>query len=128
MANATLAPVDIEDIAQIAFQLLYNGGHENKSYNITGPEALTMTEVAGYISQATGRTVRYVDVTLEEYKQAMLAIGTSPERVEAFAELWNERRACGESRVNLRTHEIFAVQPTTFAEFASRNAARFRGE
>lgn len=128
MANATLAPVDIEDIAKIAFRLLHDGGHENKSYDITGPEALTMTEVAAQISQVTGRTIQYVDVTLEEYKRAMLAMGTSPERVETFAELWGERRDRGGSRVNLSTHEIFGVRPTTFAEFASRNAARFRGE
>jgi uncharacterized protein YbjT (DUF2867 family) len=128
MANATLAPVDIEDIAKIAFRLLHDGGHENKSYDITGPEALTMTEVAAQISQATGRTIQYVDITLEEYKRAMLAMGTSPERVEAFAELWGERRDRGGSQVNLSTHEIFGVRPTTFAEFASRNAARFRGE
>jgi len=126
MANATLAPVAIEDIAKIAFRLLHNGGHENKSYDITGPEALTMTEVAAHISRAIGRDIRYIDVTLEEYRQAMLATGAAPERVEAFAELWGERRACGESRVNLSTHETFGVRPTTFAEFASRNAAMFR--
>jgi uncharacterized protein YbjT (DUF2867 family) len=128
MGNATLAPVDIEDIAKIAFRLLHDGGHENKSYNITGPEALTMTEVAAQISQVAGRTIQYVDITLEEYKRAMLAQGTPSERVEAFAELWGERRDRGGSRVNLSAHEIFGVRPTTFAEFASRNAARFRGE
>jgi uncharacterized protein YbjT (DUF2867 family) len=128
MGNARLSPVDVEDIAKIAFKLLRNGGHESRSYNITGPESLTMTEFAERISQAAGKAIQYVDITLEEYRRAMLVAGASPERVDAFVELWSERRKYSESKIDLSTHEAFGVQPTTFAEFASRNAAVFRGE
>jgi uncharacterized protein YbjT (DUF2867 family) len=128
MGNARLSPVDVEDIAKIAFKLLHNGGHESRSYNITGPESLTMTEFAERISQAAGKAIQYVDITLEEYRRAMLVAGASPERVDAFVELWSERRKYSKSKIDLSTHEAFGVQPTTFAEFASRNAAVFRGE
>jgi nucleoside-diphosphate-sugar epimerase len=128
MENARLSPVDIEDIAKVAFALLRSSGHEGKSYDMTGPEALTMAEIAEQISQATGRTIEYVNITLEEYRRAVLAAGASPERADGFVELWSERRKCSESRVYLGTHEAFGVQPTTFAEFALRNAAVFRGE
>ena len=128
MGNARLSPVDVEDIAKIAFRLLRNGGHESRSYNITGPESLTMTEFAERISQAAGKAIQYVDITLEEYRRAMLVAGASPERVDAFVELWSERRKYSKSKIDLSTHEAFGVQPTTFAEFASRNAAVFRGE
>jgi uncharacterized protein YbjT (DUF2867 family) len=127
MESARLSPVDNEDIAKIAFRLLHNGGHEGRSYAITGPESLTMTEIAEQVSQAIGKTVRYVNITQEEYRSAMLAAGASPERADAFVELWSERRKCSESRVDLSTHMAFGVQPTTFAEFARRNAAVFRG-
>ena len=125
MENAKLSPVDIEDIANVAFALLHSEGHEGKSYEMTGPEALTMAEVAEQVSQATGRTIEYVNITLEEYRRAILAAGTSPERADGFVEIWSERRRCGESRVDLRAHETFGVSPTTFAEFARRNAARW---
>jgi uncharacterized protein YbjT (DUF2867 family) len=128
MQHARLSPVDVEDIAKIAFRLLCNGGHESRSYDITGPESLTMTEIAERISQATGRSIEYVDITLEEYRRAMLTAGVSPERVDAFVELWSERRKCSESKVDLSTHEAFGVQPTTFVAFASRNAAVFHGK
>jgi hypothetical protein len=36
-------------------------------------------------------------------------------------------REFAKSRVNLATHEAFGIQPTTFKEFARRNAAAFRG-
>jgi uncharacterized protein YbjT (DUF2867 family) len=128
MESAKLSPVDVQDIAKVAFALLRNGGHEAKSYDMTGPEALTMTDAAERISRAIGKTVRYVNVTLEEKRRTLLATGMPPERTDALNELFSERRKCSESRVYLGTHETFGVQPTTFAEFARRNAAAFRGE
>jgi len=128
MGNAKLSPVDIEDIAKVAFAVLLNGGHEAKSYDMTGPEALTMTEIAERISQAIGKTIRYVDVAPEEKRRALLAAGTPPELTDAIDELFAERRKRLESRVYLGTHELLGIQPATFAEFARRNAALFRGE
>jgi uncharacterized protein YbjT (DUF2867 family) len=128
MENARLAPVDVEDIAKVAFALLYNGGHEAKSYDMTGPEALTMTEVAERISQAIGKNVRYVNIAPEEKRRALLAAGIPAELADAIDELFTERRKRPESRVYLGTHELFGIQPTTFAEFARRNAAVFGGE
>lgn len=95
---------------------------------MTGPEALTMAEVAERISQVTGRTIVYRNITLKEYRQAMLAAGASPERADAFVELWGERRKWVASSVDLGAHETLGVRPTPFAEFARRNAAVFRGE
>lgn len=128
MGNAKLAPVDIEDIAKVAFAVLLDRGHEAKSYDMTGPEALTMTEVAERISRAIGKNVRYVNVAAEDKRQSLLAAGTPPELADAIDELFAERRKRLESRVYLGTHDLFGIQPTTFAEFARRNAIVFRGE
>jgi uncharacterized protein YbjT (DUF2867 family) len=128
MENAKLAPVDIEDIAKVAFALLRNGGHHAKSYDMTGPEALTMTDIAERISQAIGKTVRYVNVAPEEKRRALLAAGTPPAFADALDELFAERRKQRESRVYLGTHVAFGIQPTTFADFARHNADLFSGE
>ena len=63
LEDAKLAPVDIEDIAKAAFALLHTPGHEGKRYEMTGPEALSMTEIAEHISLAIGKTVRYVNIS-----------------------------------------------------------------
>lgn len=112
----------------MAFALLHSEGHEGKSYDMTGPEALTMTEVTERISQAIGKPIRYVNITLEEKRQAWLAAGIPSERVDTVSEVVSERSKCSESRAYLDTHKAFGVQPTTFAEFARRNVAVFRGE
>ncbi|HEY4385378.1 MAG TPA: SDR family oxidoreductase [Ktedonobacteraceae bacterium] len=128
MGNVRLSPVAIEDIAKVAFALLHSEGHEGKSYDMTGPEALTMAEVTERISQAIGKPFRYVNIPLEETRQAWLAAGILSERVDTIMEVLSERSKCPESRVFLDTHQAFGVHPTTFAEFARRNAAVFRGE
>jgi uncharacterized protein YbjT (DUF2867 family) len=129
MENARLSPIDVEDIAKIAYALLRNGAeHEGKSYDMTGPQSLTMTEVAEQISRAVGRTIRYVNVTPAERRQALLERGISASFADALDEQASERLKCPESRVCLDAHQACGIEPTTFAEFARRNAAVFRGE
>jgi uncharacterized protein YbjT (DUF2867 family) len=128
MENAKLSPVDVEDIAKVAFALLHSEGHETSSYEMTGPEALTMSEVAEKISRVIGTTVRYINLALEEKRRALLAAGIPPARADLLNELFSERRQCSESRVYLGTHSAFGIHSTTFAEFARRNAAVFCGE
>jgi uncharacterized protein YbjT (DUF2867 family) len=125
--DVRLSPVDLEDVAKVAVVLLRGAGHEGQRYDMTGPEALTMTDIAERITQATGRTVRYVNVSPAERRQALLNAGASPEFADALDEQGAERRRCPESRVYLTTHETFGVRPTSFAEFARRNAVVFRG-
>ena len=93
LADVRLNPVDLADVAKVGFSLLRDGGHEGERLPMTGPEALTMAEVADRVSHATGRTVRYVAVSRSDRRQALIARGI----------------------------------PTTFLEFAQRNAEAFGG-
>jgi len=127
MEHAKLSPIDVEDIAKIAFALLRNGGHEGKSYNMTGPEALTMMEIAEQISQAVGKTVRYVNVAPAERRRALLAVGIPPAIADALDVQFSERRKGSESRVYPGTHDAFGIHSTTFAEFARRLATEHGG-
>ncbi len=128
LEDAKLAPIDIEDIAKIAFAVLHTAGHEGKNYDMTGPQALTMTEIAEQISQAIGKAIRYVNVAPEERRRALLAAGIPPYFADALDIQASERRKGVESRIYPGTHQALGILPTTFAEFARRNAAVFRGE
>jgi uncharacterized protein YbjT (DUF2867 family) len=128
MADARIASIDVGDIAEVAIITLTSPGHEGKIYPITGPEALTMSEVAERLSAATGRTIRYVDVAPEDAKRAQLAAGVPPYMADALSELFAERRNGGESKVWPVLQDVFRMRATSFAEFAARNAAIFRGE
>jgi uncharacterized protein YbjT (DUF2867 family) len=128
MEDAKIASIDIGDIAEVAADVLTGSGHEGKTYPITGPEALGMAEVAEKLSAATGRTVRYVDISPEDAKKARLAAGMTPYMAEALDELFAERRKGKEALVSPVIPTVFKRQATSFYEFAARYAPVFRGE
>jgi uncharacterized protein YbjT (DUF2867 family) len=127
MAGQRIASIDIADIAAVAVHILHGAGHDNQTYPITGPQALTMAEVAAILSDVTGTAIRYVDVPPEAARQAQLKAGMPPYLADALAELFAERRAGKEAQVSALTPALLGRPATSFAEFAERNAAVFRG-
>ncbi len=68
-----------DDIADAAASVLTTGGHEGRSYDVTGPEALTMDETAERLSSAVGRRIAYRAQTPEEARATR-----STSRLEKF--------------------------------------------
>src|SRR5229473_2506749 len=128
MDDARIASIDVGDIAEIAADVLTSSGHEGKTYPLTGPEALTMTQVAEKLSAATGKTIRYVNVPPEDARQAQLAAGMPPYLADALFELFAERRNGKEGKVWPEAEILLKRKPTSFDEFARRNAAMFGGD
>jgi uncharacterized protein YbjT (DUF2867 family) len=126
--DARIASVDIDDIAAVAAAVLTASGHEGKIYPLTGPEALTMTEVAQKLSVVAGKPVKYINVPPEDAKRAQLAAGVPPYLVDALNELFAERRKGGESHVWPTIATVFKMKPTSLDEFAAKHGAIFRGE
>lgn len=128
MEDARIASIDIGDIAEVAVAVLTGAGHEGKTYPITGPEALGMAEVAERLSRATGKPIRYVNVSPEDARKARLAAGVPAYLADALDELFTERRRGKESVVSPVVESVFGLRATRFEEFAVRHAAIFRGE
>jgi NAD(P)H dehydrogenase (quinone) len=55
-----------DDVADALAAILTAPGHDGATYELTGPEALTLAEAAAELSRTSDRTVSYVDETLEE--------------------------------------------------------------
>jgi uncharacterized protein YbjT (DUF2867 family) len=93
---------------------------------VTGPEALAMTDIADRISRATESTVRYVPISPDARRRALIAHGIPAEFADALDKQAEERLKGGiESQVDLSAHRLFKIKPTTFLEFAQRNAQAF---
>ncbi|WBO61931.1 SDR family oxidoreductase [Streptomyces camelliae] len=61
------AVVAQDDIADAAVAVLREPGpHAGRTYDLTGPEALTLTEIAATLTEVTGRPVSYVRETVED--------------------------------------------------------------
>jgi NAD(P)H dehydrogenase (quinone) len=58
--------VSRDDIADVAAAVLIGSGHLGRTYNVTGPEALTMVETAEILSAAVQRKIAYQEQTPQE--------------------------------------------------------------
>ncbi len=86
------SPVHVEDVAKVASELLLREGNESKSYDMTGPEALTLREIARRIFGGHRGTHSHRNGQPRREKQALLAAGASPYFVDALDEQTSERR------------------------------------
>ncbi|MEU9011433.1 SDR family oxidoreductase [Streptomyces sp. NPDC048479] len=55
-----------EDIADVATAVLLGDGHDGATYDVTGPEALSLDEAAAELTRFIGRQITYVPETHEE--------------------------------------------------------------
>jgi len=118
--NAKLSPIDIENVAKVCVQLLITDGHENKVYEMTGPDAMDMNQACEIISRVTTNKIRYESLALDDYIRDIT--GKVPEeRLIILTQIAKERAKCIDSHVKLNTHKLFNVRPTNFAEFIYKN-------
>lgn len=77
--SGKISYISSRDIGRTAAAILTSrDGHQGQTYELTGPEALDNDAVAAAASRAFGRTIRYVDVTPEQFEKAALAMGLPP--------------------------------------------------
>ncbi|WP_419997140.1 NAD(P)H-binding protein [Streptomyces boninensis] len=79
--------VDLEDVADVAVAALAEDGHAGRTYELSGPRLLTLHDAAAEIAAVSGRDVRYVPVTPEQFAK-VAGEHLPPEIVELFTDLF----------------------------------------
>jgi NAD(P)H dehydrogenase (quinone) len=74
--DARVAYVTREDCAAAAAAVLATPGHENKAYNITGPDAIGSRELVALASELSGKPVELVVLSEADYRAQLSASGT----------------------------------------------------
>jgi len=74
------------DYAEAAAVVLASEVHENKTYELAGDEAYTLTELAAEISRQTGKTVPYNNLTEAEYAGILKSFGLPDGLAEMLAD------------------------------------------
>jgi uncharacterized protein YbjT (DUF2867 family) len=122
--NGAEAFVDAADIAAVAVETLADpDAHAGAVYAPTGPQALTMAEVAGIIAAVAGRPVRHNDIERGGWIDAAIAAGVVPPGYGVVLNWLTGMIASGHgSRPNDDVRRITGFPPASFADFARRNA------
>jgi uncharacterized protein YbjT (DUF2867 family) len=74
-----------DDVADAAVAVLRDpSSHRDVAYPLTGPEALSLAEIATILSEETGRRTSYAPETIEEAHASRAGYGAPPWQVDAW--------------------------------------------
>ena len=105
-----------------------NRGHANKTYNLTGPQALTHREMAAELSAALHRPVAFVDVGPAELLAFLRKMGMDTWMAEGLVEDYAHYHRGEAAEVALGVQEATGQPPRSFATFAHDYAPVFNDD
>jgi uncharacterized protein YbjT (DUF2867 family) len=118
--------IDTRDIAAVAVKALTTSGHENKAYELTGPEAVSHEQIAQKLSAAAGTQIKYVDIPPAAYKESSLAAGVPEFYVDLLLNLYQFYVAGQAEKLSKDVERVLGRKPRTFDEFARDHAQAFK--
>lgn len=124
--NGKLGIIDPRDIAAVALKTLTTPGHDGKSYDLTGPAALSTQEQVDWIGRAIGKPLKFVDVPDAAAKDAMLKQGWNPQLADLMLEFTNLIKAGQAALITDWVQKVSGKPPRTFEAWATENASAFR--
>ena len=114
--------IDADDIADVAVAALTEDGHVGRLYELTGPRLLTFAEAVHEIAEATGREIRYVPVSIDEYATAATGQGVPDEVIDILTYLFGEVLDGRNAHLADGVQRALGREPRDFADYA-RTAA-----
>jgi uncharacterized protein YbjT (DUF2867 family) len=114
------------DVARVLTTILSEPQqHIGKTYHLTGPVSEDMKAVAREFSAALGRTISYVDVPLDAFKEQLVSLGMAPHvvaHVTTMALLNQDNRY---DRFSNDVEGITGIAPMSIQDFVRSHAEAF---
>ncbi len=114
--------VDADDIAAVAATALTEDGHAGRSYEVSGPHALSFEEALEIITRESGRPVRYLGGDAD-YRAAQSAFGMPQNQTEAALAAFAALRESGDGEPTESVREVTGRAPIPFETYAARATA-----
>ncbi|MBW0102284.1 NAD(P)H-binding protein [Pseudonocardia sp. KRD291] len=116
--------IDIEDLAEVAVTVLAEPGrHAGRTYELTGPRAITFAEATELISRASDLPITYKQISPAEYTAALVETGLDATDVRTLAAMYEliERGVLSGTTDGIAT--VLGRSPRTFEDYVVRTAA-----
>jgi uncharacterized protein YbjT (DUF2867 family) len=126
-AAASAAPIVETDIAAVAAQALLTDELVGQRIPLTGPQALTNSELVGTIGAVLGRRLRYLEVPADVVRQRFIGLGLGAE----FADAYTAMLADALDKPALVTREVEKITgrpATSFAQWVSDHRDLFTNQ
>jgi len=109
----------------VAVAALTKAGHEGKTYDLTGPEALTHAQMAGQLSQALNRPVTFVDLPEEAFREGLRRFHMPDWQADGLIEDYAHYRRGEAAGISSAVKDVTGVAPHPFSVFAQDHKAAF---
>lgn len=120
--DGRISVVARDDIADVATTILRSPAeHTGQTYDLTGPEALTLHEIAAIATAVTGRPIRYLNETIEEAYHSRAAYAAPPWQVEAWVSTYTAIAAGEMAGVSADIERIIGRPATPLRDVLERS-------
>jgi NAD(P)H dehydrogenase (quinone) len=85
--DGRIAPIARRDCAAAAVAVLTSDGHDGKIYDVTGPEALTQSDIAALVSEVSGQPVEVMPIGDRRLAWALGRLGAPKSVAQAVVSL-----------------------------------------
>lgn len=124
--GSATAWIDARDIAEVAAQVLVNGGAAGQVLDLTGPEALRLNQLAERISAAAGDPVKAIEESVFEAEARMRADGVDEDFVAYITRIGESIIAGDTATVTGEVERVTGRPPRNIDAFLIEHAARLR--
>jgi uncharacterized protein YbjT (DUF2867 family) len=115
--------VDADDIADVAVAALTEDDHVGEVYELTGPRLLTFADAVWEISRATGREIRYVPASIDDFAAGLEEDAVPGEWIELLVYLFQEVLDGRNAHLADGVQRALGREPKDFAAYARDAAA-----
>jgi uncharacterized protein YbjT (DUF2867 family) len=116
--------IDINDLADVAVAALTEPDHDGEIYEVTGPRAITLADIAEMLSEATGRQIAYVDVPHAGFVEGLKQAGLPDDLVWLLGYLFDTVLDGRNSKVMDGVERALGRPARDFRDYAQRIATR----
>jgi NAD(P)H dehydrogenase (quinone) len=83
--NGKVSAVLRSEMAEAAVNILTTPGHAGKAYDFTNTEAVTYQEIAEVIAKVSGKLIKYISPSVEDYGKTLASYGLPAEVIGIFS-------------------------------------------
>ena len=123
LAHGKIGLVDTRDIGELAAKALTEEGHAGHTYTLTGPETLTLEDVAEHLSKATGQAVS--TRTVAPTRDYFLSLGADEWLAGLNADFMSTYLTDWGNFISGDFESVMSRPPRSFSQFAEDYVHRF---
>lgn len=126
LGEGKTSPVAVDDVARVFAAILSDPQpHIGNIYHLTGPQSENMHFYAREYSKALGRTITYEDISVDAWRETLLARGLPVYLVSHLSTMAELHRAGRYDRMSDDVFTLTGRVPMNMEEFVKKNATAF---